>query len=533
MSGRKLLLLTTRDVTTRIEAQRSEAESRAMLAALIDSTDDGVWQVDRRTFAFTTFNAAFAERFERDWGRPPELGKTLDELASPEVGATWRAFYERALTDGPFSAEYVFDHGRRTSLVSLNPVTNEGEVFGVSVFSRDITRLKRAAEEHAMMEQQLLQAQKMESLGSLAGGVAHDFNNMLTAIMGNAELLLDDEDDDGRRRGLLAIMHAATRSRELTGKLLAFGRRGKNIVQAVDLSAIVRDSLAMLRPSFPADISVVTDLRGRWTVDGDPSQMSQVVVNLCINANEAMPQGGSLSITTDDAVLTEDEARRAGLPGGDYAVLRVQDSGIGMSEDVQARIFEPFFTTKLGGHVRGTGLGLSTVYGIIQAHNGNLVVDSAPGDGATFTVYLPHGRLSPERAVAAAPVAVGKGVILVAEDEEMVRELLVSAIHGLGYRVLSAIDGVEAVRMFAEHRHDITGVVLDLKMPRKSGAAAFEEIRAMAPAVPVLICSGYGENAEAQRLITLGARGLLAKPFTMADLSVHLQGLGSPGPSGA
>mgnify|MGYP006265920489 FL=1 len=522
MSGRRLLLLTTRDVTTRIDAQRRDAESRALLAALIDSTSDGVWQVDPQRFAFTAFNAAFVERFRREWGRTPELGQTLDELASPEVGAMWRAFYQRALTEGPFSTEYTYDSGRRVTLVSLSPVTHEGDVFGVSVFSRDITELKRAAEERAAMEQQLLQSQKMESLGSLAGGVAHDYNNMLTAIMGNTELLLDDERDEDRRHSLLAILHAATRSKELTGKLLAFGRRGKNIVQAVDLSSIVKDSLAILRPSFRADLQIVADIRAAWTVDGDPSQMSQVIVNLCINANEAMPAGGTLHVSTADIALGSAVARRAALPPGDYVMLQVRDSGIGMTEEVQARIFEPFFTTKVGGQVRGTGLGLSTVYGIIQSHGGNISVESSPGQGASFTVYLPKGHLNPERPSAAPTLASGTGVILVAEDEDMVRDLLVSAITGLGYKPLVAIDGDDAVRVFKEHHATLVGVILDLRMPRKTGAQAFADMRAIDPHVPVLVCSGYGENEEAQRLITLGARGLLAKPFTIADLSAHL-----------
>jgi len=521
-SGRRLLLLATRDVTERIEAQRRDAESRVLLAALIDSTNDGVWQVDPVNFAFTAFNAAFAERFRREWGVELELGRTLEELSSPDVAATWRAFYTRALTEGSFTTEYVVDGGNRTNLISLSPVTHEGEVFGVSVFSRDITQLKRAAAERVLIEQQLLQSQKMESLGSLAGGVAHDFNNMLTAIMGYSELLLPGEPLPDRRQSLLAIMQAATRSRELTAKLLAFGRRGKNIVQSVDLAVIVRDSITMLRPSFRADVEVVIDMDGAWLVDGDPSQMSQVIVNLCLNANEAMPQGGRLVIASANVTLGDAAAKLAGLGAGEYLRLRVTDSGIGMDADVRVRIFEPFFTTKVGGQVQGTGLGLSTVYGIIQAHGGNIIVDSTPGAGATFSVYLPKGALEPEQPQPSPVVSAGSGVILIAEDEDMVRQLLISAIERLGYRAIGAVDGDDAVRVFTAHCHELTGVLLDLKMPRKSGSAAFVEMHAIAPRVPILICSGYGDNAEAQRLITLGAKGLLAKPFTMSDLSSYL-----------
>ena len=527
MSGRRLLLLTTRDVTTRIDAQRRDAESRALLAALLDSTKDGVWQVEPKGFTLTAFNAAFAERFRREWGRPLELGRTLEELASPELGAIWRAFYQRALIEGAFSTEYDFDQGRRTSLVSLSPVTHDGEVFGVSVFSRDITELKRAAEERAAITLQLLQSQKMESLGSLAGGVAHDFNNMLTAIMGYAELLLADESSLERQRSLLAITQAATRSRDLTGKLLAFGRRGKNIVQSVDLGSVVHDSLHMLRPTLRSDMNVMVDMRAASRVDGDPSQMSQVIVNLCINANEAMPTGGTLMIASADVTLDARAAKMAGVTAGDYVKCSVTDTGIGMADDVRVRIFEPFFTTKFGGQVRGTGLGLSTVYGIIQSHGGNILVESQLGIGTSFTVLLPKGALTPEPVPTPAMVSSGSGLILIAEDEPMVREMLTAAVEGLGYGVLVAEDGEVAVRVFAEHHADVIGVVLDLKMPRKSGREAFIEMRAIDPNVPVLVCSGYGDNEEAQSLISLGAKGLLTKPFRIADLSRHLATMGS------
>jgi hypothetical protein len=348
---------------------------------------------------------------------------------------------------------------------------------------------------------------------------------MLTAILGHSEILLAEEISPVRQRSLQAITQAATRSRELTGKLLAFGRRGKNIVQAVDLRTIVQDSLHILRPSLGASVHVLVDMRATSRVDGDPSQMSQLMLNLCINANEAMPDGGVLRILSADVVLDESLARDAGVPAGAYVECRVSDTGIGMTDDVRARIFEPFFTTKVGGQVHGTGLGLSTVYGIIQSHGGNISVESTPGQGTTFVVLLPQGKLVPEMAQSPRSVASGTGLILVAEDEELVRELLVSAVEGLGYQVLAAPNGEVAVRIFTEHHAELTGVVLDLKMPRKGGAEAFAEMRVINADVPVLICSGYGDNEEAQHMISQGATGLLAKPFRMADLSTYLSSM--------
>lgn len=529
MSGRRLLLLTTRDVTMRIEAQRNEAAARAALAALINSTSDSVWQVDPVRFALTAFNEAFDERCRKQFGKPAEIGKTLSDYGPPDAVRMWHAYFARALAEGPFTAEYESMDGR-SMLVSFSPVRHAGEVFGISVFSRDISSLKRAADERAAMELQLLQSQKMESLGSLAGGVAHDFNNMLAAIMGYADMLLANEYDHDKRAALDAIMQASARSRDLTSKLLAFGRRGKNIVQAVDMAVIVRDAMDIVRPTVNANVAATVDMRGTWTIDGDPSQMTQVVLNLCINANEAMTNGGSLRITSSDESLDDASARSLGLAAGDYVRMRVVDSGVGMTPDVRARIFEPFFTTKVGGQVRGTGLGLSTVYGIIQSHGGNITAASAPGAGAVFTIYLPKGALQLERLVETQTVAKGTGVILIAEDEPMVRRLLVAAIEGLGYRVLAAEDGEDAVAAFAMHRGEITGVILDLKMPRKGGREAFIEMHEIDPTVPVLICSGYGDNEEAQSTITLGAKGLLAKPFRLADLSAHLAALGATRP---
>ena len=255
--------------------------------------------------------------------------------------------------------------------------------------------------------------------------------------------------------------------------------------------------------------------------------MSQVVVNLCINANEAMPNGGALNISSANVALDDAGARLRGVPAGDYLELTVRDSGSGMTDDVRIRVFEPFFTTKVGGQVRGTGLGLSTVYGIVQSHNGSITVESAPGAGTSFAVCLPKGLMTPEQTEAPRAVAGGTGVILVADDEDVVRRLLVAAIEKLGYRALAAVDGEDAVRVFRDHRHEITGVLLDLKMPRKDGAAAFREIREIDPAAAVVICSGYGDNEEAQNLITLGAKGLLAKPFSLSELAVHLSKLTS------
>ncbi|MFN7914807.1 MAG: PAS domain S-box protein [Vicinamibacterales bacterium] len=518
--GTPLALATTRDVTEQVQVEQVIAESRAQLVTLINSTDDLIWLVEPEQFGLTLFNKAFADSVQHGLGLATRAGLRPADLMPGPTADEWCGFYRRALTDGAFTIEYRVPDSDTFLLHSFSPVRIEGRTTGVAVFGKDISAQRRNQSEREHMELQLAEAQKMESLGRLAGGVAHDFNNMLGGIMGYAELLLDDESDPQRRQDLESIMQAAVRSAELTRKLLAFGRRGKNIVEAVDLNAIVQDSVSMLRPSFRPDVVVSIEPESMWTVDADPGQMNQLVVNLCINANEAMPDGGWLRLTVTDVTL---DAEHAGaLAPGDYVQLAVTDTGVGMPDDVRSRIFEPFFTTKVRGSSPGTGLGLSTVYGIVHLHHGAIDVESTPGHGSRFVVRLPKGTLAPGRQAPVPAAGRGRGLILVVEDEPLLRRLASAALEKLGYDSLTAADGEEGVAVFGARHRDLAGVMLDLKMPKKDGREAFLEFQAIDAAVPVLICSGYGDNEEAQGLISLGARGLLPKPYRVAELAEQL-----------
>ena len=524
--GRHVLLMAARDVTEQINAQREVAESRAVLATLFNSTDDLVWLVDPTTFALTAFNAAFATTLRQGLGIEARLGRPMEDFIPPDHQEDWRALYRRALEESHFTLEYPVPGTDRVMLHSFSVVRNDGRATGIAVFGKDITELKKAEAQREQMEFQLLEAQKMESLGSLAGGVAHDFNNMLGGIMGYADLLLADETDPRKRDDLEAILQAANRSAELTRKLLAFGRRGKNIVEATDLNTIVREALAMLRPTMRADLAVEPDLGATWTVDGDPAQLSQVVVNLCINANEAMPGGGHLRVRTRSVPASDGtDAQGASL---DMVELVVADTGVGMTDEVRARLFEPFFTTKTRGRAPGTGLGLPTVYGVVHMHHGTIDVTSAPGQGAVFTIRLPRGTLVAKAPQAPAAHPTGRGRILVVEDEPLLRKLAANALGKLGYDAITAADGEEGIEQFRLHHETLRGVLLDLKMPRKNGREAFMVFRDIDAAVPVLICSGFGDNEEAQGLITLGAKGLLPKPYRIAQLGEMLSRLDTP-----
>jgi len=508
-------------------AAQSLAESRTLLSTLIDSTDDMMGMVDPGTYRLVVCNAAFVRYLRDVRGAQVREGASLEDLLPAEVATRWRAYFERALAEGRFTEEYVTQPGALTLLLSFHVVRHDQAILGISVFARDITALKHAEQQRQRVELQLLQAQKLESLGSLAGGVAHDFNNMLSGIMGYADLLIAGETVAARKEHLNAIVRAATRSADLTRKLLAFARRGKNIVETVDLAAVVRESLAILTPSFRPDVTVSLQLDATSTIDGDPTQVNQVVVNLCINANEAMPDGGRLSIRTRDVTLALDASQPLELPPGDYVELRVADSGVGMTDEVLLRIFEPFYTTKHSADTTGTGLGLSTVYGIVHLHRGAIAVTSSPGRGSAFTVYLPKGVLATVATTSPGPVPAGASLVLVVEDEELLRSLATAALTRLGYRSVTAVDGVQGVEIFRQRHHELIGVVLDLKMPRKAGRETFLEMRAIDPTVPVLLCSGYGENEEAQGLISLGAKGLLSKPYRIGELSEHLARFGA------
>jgi signal transduction histidine kinase len=391
----------------------------------------------------------------------------------------------------------------------------------------DVNRALEAVEQQHRLEQQVKDAHalKINSLGSLAGGVAHDFNNMLAGIMAYADLLLTEEEDPRRQKFLRSILGAATRSSELTAKLLAFGRRGKNRVETVDLKAAVQECLTILKPTMPPDLQVTRSLEDDLRVDGDPAQIQQVLMNLCINAIEAMPGVGVLGITSRQVVLDEGEASAHRLPPGGYVLLEVSDTGPGISKEVLTQIFEPFFTTKTKTGEMGTGLGLSTVYGIVEAHHGVIEVASEVGVGTRFQVLLPVGQLRTEAPIPERTLGIGKGTILVVEDEQILREVAQNALESLGYEVATAENGRQAVECYRAMHGHLVAVLLDLKMPVLGGREAFLQMQAIDASVPVIICTGYGENEEVQEILSRGAARLLSKPYRILDLSEALQRL--------
>ena len=395
----------------------------------------------------------------------------------------------------------------------------EGDV--ITVMALDMTGLKRAAVEREQLERQLQHAQKLEAVGRLAGGVAHDFNNLLTAIVGFAGLLQEELPEiDPRRECVTGILQSAHRASHLTRSLLAYSRKQLMQPRPLDLCEVIRTVDKLLRRIIGEDVELGLDLpEGGLPAFADPGQLEQVLVNLCTNARDAMPGGGTLRIVGDELTLDAEEARARELAGpGRHVRVRVVDSGRGMKPEVIAQAFEPFFTTKSPG--AGTGLGLSIVYGIVRQHGGHVEVESALGTGTCVTILLPRH----EGAIAAEPSAPlrqaprGRETVLLAEDEPLVRAVLRRTLAGAGYEVVEAVDGEEAIRQFEAHRARIALCLLDVVMPRKNGREAAEAIRALAPDVPILFATGYAADV-------LEARGhgspdpeVIAKPISPAEL---------------
>jgi signal transduction histidine kinase len=400
---------------------------------------------------------------------------------------------------------------------------------------REIEERERTARDKERLEEQYRQAQKMEAVGRLSGGVAHDFNNLLTVINGYGDLALEAARKNSQLWGYLQeIRKAGQRAASLTQQLLAFSR--KQILQPVvlDLNTVVRDSERMLRRIIGEDVELVTRLEASLgAVRVDPGQIHQALINLVVNARDAMPEGGILTIETRTKDVDEEFARRhRGLTPGRYVLLAVADTGVGMNEETQSHVFEPFFTTKE--HGKGTGLGLSMVFGVAKQSDGYVWIESAPGKGSTFYILLPRTDDVPATpASASEPLEdrVGNETILVVEDQNEVRHLASTALRRSGYTVIEAGNGNEAIALAGSYVGQIHLLVTDVVMPGMTGGEVTERLRAGRPNLKVLFTSGYTDDAMVHRAATAIHAGFLQKPFAPSALSVKIREiLDSTGP---
>ncbi len=380
--------------------------------------------------------------------------------------------------------------------------------------------LARDASERRLMEEQLRQAQKMEAVGRLAGGVAHDFNNLLTAIFGYTEMARRGKSEGERRASLENITRTAERAAALTRQLLAFARRQISRPRSIGLTVMVRDLDSLLRRLIGEDVRIVLDLAPEtWNVSADPGNLEQVIVNLAVNARDAMPDGGTITLSTRN-VRIEDGAAGFKSPPGDYVLLEVKDTGSGIPADVLPHIFEPFFTTKEVG--KGTGLGLSTCYGIIEQASGYMAVENSPEGGVVVRIHLPRdlSAAAPDAAPEAVPAGSGGNeTILLVEDEGMVRDLLIQALREQGYTVLPAGDGHAALELSRRHDGPIDLLITDVVMPGMGGTKLAEAVTAERPGIDVLFISGYNEESIFRDGVQAGRITLLEKPFSPSALN--------------
>ncbi len=512
------------ETTDRKMAQVTIEQERLRLAGIINSAMDGIITTDESQH-IVLFNAAaeniFLYRADEMIGRPLEI--LLPERVRPTHAEMVRQFGRSNVSP------YEMGKGRRVSGLradgeefpieaSISQITLNGQKF-FTVICRDLTERVRAEETRQKLEAQLLQSQKMEAIGLLAGGVAHDFNNLLTVISGYAEVLLNAlSSNESLYEPARAIMEASTRAASLTRQLLVFSRQRVTETKLVDLNALVSEAEKMLRRVIGEDIRFTVSLDPSiGCIKAEPAQLNQVLMNLVVNARDAMPKGGSLTIETH-FIAGDCGLQEAQNSSDKHVLLSIADTGIGMSPEIVTRIFEPFYTTK--GLGKGTGLGLAVVHGIIQQSGGQIEVRSQPGIGTTFLIHLPvFGEAQPaveNKDNALSPL--GTETILLVEDDDTVRKLAVISLMSQGYRVVPAIDGQDALRIFEDYPNQIDMLLTDVVMPNIDGLDLAKILQARLPSLKILFVSGYSGEAITQRNVTHEEMFLLQKPYTPSAL---------------
>jgi len=509
-----------RNIRDRHEKEQALRNSEETTRVLLNAASNAAFLIDSGGIVLAA-NEQALNRMEKTAAEL--VGKPLASFLPPELGEARRQRGLEVLRTGrPLSFEDEWD-GRAYSS-SIHPIHDEkGRVIKLAIYSKDITEEKESEEERKKLTKQLQQAQKMEAIGTLAGGIAHDFNNLLMAIQGNVSLALFDMEPSHPQHRILANIEKLVRSgADLTSKLLGYARKGKYESRPMRLNDLVRETSETFG-RMRKDITIFRDLtEDLKNVVADKGQVEQVLLNLFVNAADAMPTGGKLILKTRNVTHQDIPDKGYTVKPGSYVMLTVGDTGVGMDKDVITRIFDPFFTTKKMG--RGTGLGLASAYGIVKSHNGYIDVTSEKDQGSVFYIYLPASEQRPQAVPEPRRKPEGGiGTILLVDDEDSVMEVTAQMIERLGYTVIRARSGREAIERFRENYDRVSLVLLDMIMPEMGGGEVFDELKRISRHVKVLLASGYSMQGQAREIINRGCIGFIQKPFNMEDLSSKLR----------
>jgi len=492
---------------------------------LSENSPDIILRVNKElklTYISPSITGFINEKPETLFGKPPlffkKLGINIEEKIS-------KVFTEKE------KEEIEFSNAQRSFNLRLIPeLDTQGNVISVLGIIRDVTELKK-------IEEKLFQMEKIQAIGELAGGIAHDFNNQLAVILGSADLLLQEENlNEDMKKLIQGIYNGATQASQLTDQLLAFARKGKFLNTEVNIHKIIQDVLSLISNTIGKTINITKSFNADTPrILGDPSQLQNAILNLCINAVDAMPEGGNLTVSTENKIIEKNFSSNFSfeVKPGTYVVVKVKDEGIGMTDEIKKHLFEPFFTTKEPG--KGTGMGLPAVYGTVKNHKGAIEVESEAGKGTCFTLYFPvyqESKTEKEKTEALEKDdevkkekkeekinKKGAFNILIVDDDENVRKITAEIIKSIGFTTYTCQDGMEAIKFIEESKTKIDLILLDMIMPGLSGEKTFWGIKAISPDIKIILVSGYSLNEQAQGLLNAGAIAFLQKPFTFQDLS--------------
>lgn len=512
------------EIEERKQAEERLEENRATLRQILDTAPQSIFWKDINGF-YLGCNQVFAEGaglsdsdqikgksdFDMPWKEAADAYRADDREVVVSKQPKWHIIEPLQLADG---SRLLID----TTKVPL--IDSHGMIYGVLGVYQDITERKRAEDEREELEKRLRQAQKMESIGTLAGGIAHDFNNILSIILGYAELATDEQDPVKRAEDLKQVRLGGERAKELVKQILAFSRKIDTPKQPIQVSLIVKEAMKMLRASLPTTIEIKQDINSFGTVLGDPTQLHQVVMNLCVNAYHAMREtGGKLAVSVGEIDLQADDVGYGALAPGRYLKLEISDTGCGMSPEVKERIFEPYFTTKQTGE--GTGLGLAVVHGIVKSFNGHVSVYSEPGHGTSFHVYLPlvaKEEVSlPSKEEVENLTGSGERVLFV-DDEAQIVAIAQQHLSMNGYQVTTCSNAVQALEEFRRVPGQFELIITDMTMPYMTGAELAQQILSLRPEIPIILCTGQSEIINRAKAYDMGICDYLHKPVLKYDL---------------